>query len=835
MNTTSKPAKKRLRGFVLTEDAFDLLNRELTKWWEKSEARQKSRTGKLSREYKAEGLGLEVKTVDKLYRREPVDAETLRAAFDKMNITPPFLIERYCVSALLPPGNLPHPPTHCIGRETQVAEILALLESDRLVTLTGAGGIGKTRLAIQVAEERKSHYAAGIWFVEFTGVADPALVSPQVAAALGVQEQGEQPLIQALSDFLRGKRLLLILDNCEHLLGACAMLLAPLFSSSPDLRVLATSRERLNIPGEHPYRVPSLSVPDLRRLSSENDVARVLLDYNSVRLFVERACKQRTDFTVTNQNAFLLASICHRLDGIPLALELAAGRMGGMSLEDLERELNDSFRILVGGNRAALPRHQTLRAAMDWSYHLLEENEKALLRRLSVFVGGYGREAAEAVCAGDRITEGAVLDLLTSLVDKSQVVYQEREGKARYHLLETIRQYAWERLQESGEREGLQVRHRDYFLALAEEVEPKLNSPEKLEWLARLESEHGNLSAALEYSLVAARGSVGLCLCGMLLKFWGGQGHFSEGRAWCVRVLERAEAQERTATRVKVLNGAGILASCQGDLPSAMAYHTESAAICNELGDKRGVAASLNCLTGVAYAQGDLLLAWSCAEETLRIFREIGDRPKTANPLKNMAVVAQTRGDYTSARAYIEESLSIGWETRDQINIASSLSVLGSILYSQGDYASAKSRFDESLSLCRDIGDRSGIAFALYLLGNVAHVQGENRAARSYYEESLSIYRAMGRRLDIAQLLQTLADFAARESKTKRAGVLWGVAEALREEIRSPILPGEREAYDRAVTEARATLDEGAFVAAWAQGRSLTEDEAIEYALEELR
>jgi non-specific serine/threonine protein kinase len=404
-----------------------------------------------------------------------------------------------------------------------------------------------------------------------------------------------------------------VLDNVEHLLEACVQFVDLILRRSPDVAILVTSRERLAMAGELTYRVPSLMVPGPR----DNVAADALLAYDGVRLLVDRARLLRPGFSVTAENAASLASICYRLDGIPLAIELAAPRLRSMSVEELSQGLDRRFALLTDGSRTALPRHRTLRSTIDWSYDLLREPEKLFLQRLSVFAGGWTLAAAEEVCAGEGIEQRDVLDLLTSLADKSLVVPEQEDAQTRYRLLETVRQYARDRLEDNGGSAAARVRHRDYYLALAEEADPKLRGAEQAEWLRRLENEHENLRAGLEWSLVEAGPQEGLRLCGALQRFWWTRGHFTEGRQWCTRSLCKAGAEERTRERAYVLNAAGVLSHDQGDYPAAKAFHEEGLAIRRELGDRRGTAASLGNLGNVALNQGDYPAARALLEESL--------------------------------------------------------------------------------------------------------------------------------------------------------------------------------------------------------------------------
>ena len=396
-----------------------------------------------------------------------------------------------------PPSNLPLQLSSFVGREKELAEVRRLLQDTRLLTLTGPGGCGKTRLAVVAANELLGRFEDGVWLVELAPLADPSLVPQAVASTLGVRERPGSSLAVALSDYLRTRKLLLILDNCEHLIDACAELAEAWLHSSPGLRVLATSREALGITGEVAWPVPSLSLPDLRRLPDLESLPR----YESARLFVERTAAVRPDFTLTEQNASAVAQVCYRLDGIPLAIELAAARTKVLSVEEIAARLGDSFRLLAAGSRTAMPRQRTLHATMDWSHKLLGQKERVLFRRLSVFAGGFTLEAAESICAGEELQRDEVLELLSQLVDKSLVVAQERDGAARYRLLETVRQYGRERLEEAGEAALVREQHAGHYLAVAEEAEPELKGERQLAWLERLEQEHDNLRVAMAWLL----------------------------------------------------------------------------------------------------------------------------------------------------------------------------------------------------------------------------------------------------------------------------------------------------------------------------------------------
>jgi non-specific serine/threonine protein kinase len=794
--------------------------------------------------------------------------------------------------------NLPAQTTTFIGRQTEIAEIKSLLGRTRLLTLTGSGGCGKTRLSLQMAAEVLEPYADGIWLVELAPLADPSLVAQALAQVLGVSEEPGRPLLQTLAQRLKYRKTLLILDNCEHLLDACSRLVETLLHACPDIKVLASSRESLNIAGELAYRVPSLSLPDSAQLATAQSISR----HEAVRLFAERAQFYHPSFTLTDANAASVASICRRLDGIPLAIELAAARVRSMTVEELGQRLDNRFRLLTGGSRTALPRQQTLRALIDWSYDLLDESQKAVLCRVSVFAGGWTLEAAEAVCAdgvwlrleggelrgestdGDKstinhqpstihleLTSDEIFDLLTTLCDKSLVVAEPERGHTRYRLLETVRQYARDRLVERGEAEAVRRSHLGCFLALAEEAEPQLLGANQAVWLDRLAAEHDNLRAALEHSLGERGPGEALRLCGALRRYWWTRGHLSEGREWCERALSEPGAQKRTMERATALNAAGTLADAQGDFAAARAHHEAALSIRREIGDRAGMARSLNNLGSVAGSLGDYVSARSYFEDCLPIFREIGDRMGLANSLNHLGLIAHFRGDSASARTYYEESLAICQVIEDRMGVARSLGNLGGVAGSLGDYVSARTYFADCLDLCREIGDRSGVAAALDNFGSVAQLQADYPAARAYHEESLSIRREVGDRRGMVGSLNNLGNTArsqgdcssarsflqeslvisceigdrrgaagaltafaclnAAEGALELAGLFWGAAEQLREELGIRVPVEEREEYDRSVSAARRTLGDDTFAAAWATGRALTMDQAVDAAL----
>ncbi len=431
------------------------------------------------------------------------------------------------------PNNLPIQLSSFIGRERAIAELKGLLSTTRLLTLTGAGGSGKTRLALQMATNLLADFEHGVWWVELAALTDPTLVPQQVASSLGISEQPGRQLMDTLSDALQPKKLLLVLDNCEHLIAACAQLVETLLRSCADLRILTTSREAFTIPGETIWPVPSLGVPDAYHLPPREG----LVKYEAVHLFIERAVSVLPTFRLTQENASALAQVCRRLDGLPLAIELAAARVKVLSVEQIAARLDDSYRLLAGGSRTALPRQQTLQATIDWSHHLLSEKERILFRRLSVFMGGFTLEAAEAVCAGNGIEQDEVLDLLSHLIDKSLVAVAQRSGEARYRLLETIRQYGQDKLQEFGEAANLRRNHCDWYVGLSERAESEILGARQGSWFDRLEVEHDNLRAALGWSLEQKEAETAARMGAAIWRFWLLRGYMSEGRRWLERAL----------------------------------------------------------------------------------------------------------------------------------------------------------------------------------------------------------------------------------------------------------------------------------------------------------
>jgi non-specific serine/threonine protein kinase len=634
-----------------------------------------------------------------------------------------------------------------------------------------------------VAAEVVDEYADGARFVELAALFDPMLVPQAVASSLGVREIPGRPLLAGLLEELQRKELLLVLDNCEHLVDACTHLTVAMLQACPGLRVLATSREALSAPGETVWRVPSLSLPDLTRVP---EVEELILS-EAVQLFVERATSIRPSFLPTPENARAVSELCRRLDGIPLAIELAAARVPIMSVAQIAERLDDRFRLLTGRSRTVLPRHQTLKAAVDWSYNLLSGEEKAVWRRLSVFVGGWTLEAGEVIGEGGEVGAGDVLDLLTQLVSKSLVLVDEQGGSARYRFLETLAQYGRDRLLESGEADAVRDRHLRWFLRLAEQAEPELVGAQQAAWLALLEAEHDNLRAAMEWSLNVGEPEAGLRLASAVWRFWFIHGYLSEGRRWLEMLLKRSD-RVSTAVRANALLAAGNLAVFgQSDFAAGRSYYEESLVLWREAGDDGGVARLLNGLGMLAAGQGDHAVARHLYEEALMIRRRLGDKWGVANSLHNLGRVVFRQGDYATANTLLKESLAIWRELGDKQNIAMALVNMGFIACSQDDYPSAKAYVAESLAIRQELGDKRGIAYAL----------------------------------------EGFAWLAAAQGHGARAARLFGAAETLRHALGAPLPPADRPYYDRMIGAARSAVGEDQFSAAWGEGRAMTLEQAV--------
>jgi predicted ATPase/DNA-binding SARP family transcriptional activator len=654
------------------------------------------------------------------------------------------------------PTNLPIQLTSFIGRELDVREVRKLLETGRLVTLTGAGGCGKTRLALEVATGLAGEQLDGVWFVTFAPLTDPSLVPETVASTLRVRGESERPLVDLLIDYLRPRRVVLVLDNCEHLVAACAALVDQLLRTCPEVLVLATSQEVLGVPGEVSWHVPSLSSPQPGEVSSLEE----LLAYEAARLFVERARAVRPELTLQEDDVPALAQVCAQLDGIPLAIELAAARISVLTVQQIAARLGDRFRLLQGGSRTVLPRHQTLRAAVEWSHDLLNPSERILFRRLSVFAGGFNLDAAEAICAGDGLDEYEVLDLLARLVNKSVVLKEDWEGGARYHLLETIRQYARERLVEAGEEAQVRTRHFSWYLALAQDAEAQAFGVAGGAVLERLAVEYGNFRAALEWSSENREShAVGLSLAQALYPLWWLRGHLREGRAWMETLsLGMDENDARTPA---VMGRAAHLTWRAADLEGAVRLADQALALARRSGCRLQIGKALKSVANLAMIRGELERANSLLEESLAIAREVGDSTLAASSLIWLGWVAQRQGRYADARARAEEfraaSDGVSW-----YHLTRASALLGWLEFEQGNYDAARQRLSNARTLAASMGDREYEVMALEALGNVAAAEGRHTEARAICEEALAHVEAF-RQLFLVGLQAELGVLAANE------------------------------------------------------------------------
>ncbi len=717
-----------------------------------------------------------------------------------------------------------------MGREREVAEIERGLASTRLLTLTGAGGSGKTRLALEAARDLVDAFPEGVWLVELAPLSEGALVPKEVAQALGVSERPAQPLAETLAEVLRDRELLLLVDNCEHLLEAVAHLVDALLDSCPRLSILATSREAIGVEGEARWLVPPLSVPE------DGSSTEELGGYESVRLFVERARGRDSSFSLSPQIARAVSEICGRLEGIPLAIELAAARVGTLSLEQISERLGNSLDLLTRGGRTAEPRQRTLKGALDWSHELLSEPEKILFRRLSVFAGGWTLKTAETVASGDGVGEGEIVDLLSGLVEKSLALAEEHEGGGlRYRMLEPVKQYAREKLEAAGEGEAVRRRHADFFLALAERARPELRGPEDKKSLERLEREHDNMRAALSFALETGDTGLALRLAGALGTFWHIHSHSEEGRKWLEAALARDDGASVVA-RIKALQALFWLAHDQWDRDRAETIAREAAELSAEAEIDSSLAASLRIMSaGPAWMRGDYRRGKVLLEESLEISRKAGDRVMIAEALIQLAITAWGMGDVERGKEIYEEGAALCREAGYAFRLPDFLLSLGYQLLLEGDYGRGAELNEEAAALCREHGYARSLNLSLDNLGWATLLRGDHERARPFYEESLAVSKELGDRACASESLDGLACSAGAAGETVRAATLFGAAEAMRETL-SEAVPFQLKPEEIAWREpyrlrARSLLGEEAWEVALAQGRTMGLREAIAYAL----
>ena len=776
------------------------------------------------------------------------------------------------------PNSLPVQLTPLIGREQEIQAVCTLLRrpETRLVTLTGPGGVGKTRLSLQVGTDLLADFADGVYFVPLAPISDSDLVVARIGWTFGVTETGGRSLFDLLKTYLQDKHLLLLLDNFEQVVSAAPQL-SELAAVCPHLKMLVTSRAVLHIRGEHEFLVPPLALPDLTDLAEHETLSQ----YAAVALFLERARAVKPDFQMTPANTRAIAEICVRLDGLPLAIELAAARVKVLPPQTLLARLGHRLDILTGGGRDAPARQQTLRNTLDWSYDLLDVQEQRLFRRLSIFVGGCTLEAIESVCSTFHEGTFHVLDGVASLIDMSLLRQTESEGEERrLVMMEAIREYGLEALVARGEAESARQAHAMYYLQLAEEAEPGLLGPQQALWSERLEREYDNLRAALEWLIAQAEDneagqSIGdvkemaLRLVGALSWFWWARGHLTEGRDFLERTLAVSEDVEASSIGAKALFAAANMAFVQSDYKRAVALCEGSLALYRELGDKRGIALSLYPLGNVAWSRGNMALARTLKEEALALHRELGDMGYVALSLFSLGLLDASQGEYARARALFEESLAIDRKLQNKRGVAHTLSQLAQLLFvsqadpaaikplieeslaraqevgfkegiaayycvsgqmalSQGDLVAARSLGEKGAALYQEIGHRHGTAKSLAVLGKVIATEGDYAAAQTLYEQCLAITGELGEKWVAAIYLVELGEIVAAQHQFAWAAQLWGASETLREATGVPIPSVELADYERSFSSARVHLGERAFAAAWTQGRSMAPEQALD-------
>ncbi len=743
------------------------------------------------------------------------------------------------MTSLLNPYNLPQRLTSFIGRERELAEVKHLLSTSRLLTLIGPPGIGKTRLGLEVATCLVDAFRDGVYFAPLAPISDPDLVMPTIAQTIGVKENAGEPLLQSLQSYLKEKQTLLLLDNFEQLVSA-APLLAELLEACPGLKLLVTSRELLRLYGEHNYPVPPLSLPPLpepNRLLEPEALSR----HEAVALFMQRAQAVNPGFQLTNRNAHAVAEICLRLEGLPLAIELAAARILVLPPEELLARLTSKLTLLTGGARNLPERHQTLQAAIDWSYNLLDPDEQTLFRRLGVFLGGCTLHSTTEVCCFHLRMDS--LDGVTSLIGKSLLQRQgehdmsEAGGEPRFTMLETVREYARDKLENAGELDSTADRHLDYFVQLAEAAEQGTLGNELAQWMRRLDAEHYNLRAALEWSLSReGRAEQGLRLAGALMRYWDNRGYFSEGRQWCTRLLTKIEqGPERTrpsTERAKVLRAlAGTLWE-QGDFSEASSPYEASLAMSKALGDDWGVAAALLGLGNVAMWSGEYDLSLSLDQECLVIGRRLGDTSIVSGALSNMGIALVWKGEYRAAQSPLEEALAIDRELGDIAGIAGTLLPQGVVACGLGEYEQAKALIEESLSMAREVGLERIIAGCLAQLGRIALREGDPQLAQTLLLEGVTRGQVSGTRRWSRWYLVGLADVAHLRGMVTRAAKLIGASEGDLSAYGAHYERAISTEIDRIIASVRTELDEETFTRLVGEGRAMLLEEAAAYATE---
>jgi predicted ATPase len=728
--------------------------------------------------------------------------------------------------------NLPPQLTSFIGREKELEEARKLFSSTRILTFIGPGGTGKTRLCLQVAAEQIPEFKDGVWLIELAQLADPTYILSAIASTFHLRELQGALLIDTVIDYLRGKQLLLILDNCEHLIETCAQLADHFLRACPKLKIITSSREALGISGETVYRVPSLSLP--RDVEGARDV-EVLMGYEATRLFIERTRKANPQFMLTNEGALSVIQICRRLDGIPLAIELAAARVKLFTPQQIAERLDDRFKLLTGGSRTALPRQQTLRALIDWSYLTLNEMEQDVLRRLAVFSGGWSFEAAESV-----LGEIEAMDGLSGLVNKSLVNVEEKDGESRYRFLETIRQYAMEKLLESGDAVDARDRHLAYFVDYSRRAEEHFATQQRLLWLNRLELEHDNIRSALGWA-VENHPATGLQWVCSLLMFWRSHNYLTEGFNWCRAAIARVEAvglvgDKFDRTRAEAYTTLSMLAVNLGDHSSGQRAAKQAVALARRLEDPPVLIHALNFLGFSSGFLGDVPLAFDSLHESENLCRTLGYRDELANVLQALAYLTmEVHGAdaMEQLQSYMEESLALSQGSTDPDVAVRNEGILARLALYRGELTEARIHADRMLDLHMAMGDQLATTGHQSAMAHAARQLGNFAEALPLYRQTIQEWQKIGHRGAVAHQLECFAFIAKAQEQGERAVKLASAAQALREASNSPRTPQESIEYDREIDELRAGLDEKTFHLLWEEGQVMNMEQAIDFALRE--
>jgi non-specific serine/threonine protein kinase len=737
---------------------------------------------------------------------------------------------RAVVTAAIAPSNLPSATNRFVGRDQELGELVERLGNCRLLTLTGPGGAGKTRTSLELAERTRNDFEGGVFQIELAPLTEPSQVVQAIAAVLDVREASEEGLIDSIVEHIGRARVLLILDNCEHLIGPCALAISSLLQSSPSTKVVATSQQRLGVPGEMVWQLATLSLPP-----EGAERAEVATTWEAVQLFVDRARLVRSDFDLNDRNAPAVVQICRRLDGNPLAIELAAVRVHLLPPEQILTRLEDRFQLLTGGSRTSLPRQQTLRATVEWSLDLLNADERRLFRLLSVFAGGTTLQGIERVCGGCG-DAADVIDLLGLLVDKSLVIVRDgSDSEPRYQMLETLREYGTEELASSREETAVKQRHAEFVIALAEDAASQLTGPEQAAWFNRLHREMGNVRTAIAWLVTNNELDQAMRITASIWRFWLVRGYLSSGRELLAASLgdgpARPQGADATALRAQALFGAGVLAHDQGDDDAAHENLEACLVIRRELDDRRGIAETLNSLGIFARDRGDYKRARELLGEALEMNRDLNDKSGTAMSIHALGITAHREGDCDGARKLFEQGLAMRKELGDRRGIGALLAHLGSVDYDLEQYDRAEPLLSDALSIFRELENRRGIVYALMYIGGVARQRGQLDVARTHHEQCLSISRELGDKEHIVRSLEWLASDAAADKDYRRAVELEGAATAFRGAFHAPRTPMETQSLKKDLQPAFEHLGDDAAEAALSDGCGRTLDDVVARAL----